>query len=299
MWDLEVDVVCLGAGPSTLASAVATTDIGASVLLATPLAERREARSNVAVQQRVGGFLGSWARLGMDAETDQYLSAITEDACSPGDMSGDSRLTMRTVSPVPKDGAVAAFVGARLGAWNATCLASAYGMLFTSVSGWRTTPMRTEDGQSLEVQPLGSVSTADLAAGFNATSWLQGQLRTRGVDAHRYTELERIVFDNGRIVGVELVTPDGLMAVGVRHGLSLSSGDPMAVDLPRTVAGPESEDLQLCIVGQPASRFRRVELLGTAMPPRPMCRMSGRQLRDGMRVARALPSGFRSCGKPR
>lgn len=297
MWDIEVDVVCLGAGPGTLASAVVSTDLGASVLLATPVVQDEEVRRNVAVQQRVGGFLGSWTRLGMDAETDEYLTAIAEDSCSPGDFSGDSRLTMRTVSAAPKGGAVEAFVGSRLGTWNATCLASPYGMLFSSVSGWRTAQMRAADGQSLEVQAVGPVSAADLATGFDATEWLRGQLGARGIDAHRVTDLERIVFEDGRIIGVELATPDGVMAVRVRHGLSLSSGEPMRADLAPTITGDEAEDLQLCIVGQAASRFLRIELLGTAMRPRPMCRPSGKRLRDGN--ARALPSGAWRCGKSR
>lgn len=299
MWDIEVDVACVGAGPSALAGAVATADMGATVLLATPSADREPARSNVALQQRVGGFLGSWARLDMDEETDHYLTALVEDYCAPGDFSGDSRMTVRAVSAMPSGGSAAAFIGSRLGKWNATCLASPYGLLFSNVSGWRTSKMRTEDGQSIEVQALGTVSSADLAAGFDATWWLRSEARARGVEEHRFTELRRIVFDDGRIVGVELDTADGVLAVGIRRGLALSSGSAPAGQLPRTVHSAGGEDLQLCIVGQPASRFLRVELLGTAVPERPLCTASGRRLRDALRDTRSLPSLAGRCGKPR
>lgn len=298
MWDIEVDVACIGAGPSALAGAVATADSGGTVLLATPSADPGPTRSTVAVQQRVGGFLGSWARVDMDAETDLYLAALAEDYRTPADPVGDSRMTVRAVRAMPTGGAPDAFIGSRLGKWNATCLASPYGLLFSSVSGWRTSKMRTEDGQSIEVQPVGTVSAADLTAGFDATWWLRSEARARGVEEHRFTELRRIVFDDGRIVGIELDTADGVLAVGIRRGLALSSSSAPA-GLPRTVHPAGVEDLQLCIVGQSASRFLRIELLGTAVPERPLCTASGRYLRDALRDTRPLPSLVGRCGKPR
>lgn len=299
MWDIEVDVACVGAGPSAVAGAVATADMGATVLLATPSAECGPARSTIAVQQRVGGFLGSWAHLDMDEATGHYLTALAEDYRVPGDFSGDSRMTVRAVRAMPAGGAAEAFIGSRLGKWNAACLASPYGLLFSSVSGWRTSKMRTEDGQSIEVQPIGTVSAADLTAGFDAAWWLRSEARARGVEERRFTELRRIVFDNGRIVGIELSTADGVLSVGVRRGLALSSGSAPTGQLPPTVHPTGVEDLQLCIVGQAASRFLRIELLGMAVPERPLCAASARQLRDALRDTRSLPSLAGRCGKPR
>jgi hypothetical protein len=298
MWDIEVDVACVGAGPSTIASAVATKDLGASVLLATPTAEPRDARSGVAVRQRVGGFLGSWVRPDMDGETDRYLTALAEDFWTPAGFSGDSRMTVRTVTATPSGTAPEPFIGSRLGAWNATCLASPYGMLFSSVSGWRTARMRADDGQSLEVMRVGDVTAADVTGGFDAGGWLRSQAGDRGLEDHRFTDLERIVFDNGRLIGIELSTPDGVLAVGIRHGLALSSGEP-TLELPRTVDCAAAGDLQLSIVGQAASRFLRIELLGTTVPERPSCSASGRRLRQAMRETRPLPSVAGRCGKVR
>jgi hypothetical protein len=297
MWDIEVDVACVGAGPGTLASAVASVDAGVSVFLATPDLQRREGRSNLTVQERVRGFLGSWARADMDDETGRYLSALTEDFRAPGAVDRAPALPVRTVSAVRNDGAVKTFVGSKLGAWQSTCLASPYGMLFTNVSGWRTAPMRTEDGQSVEVQHVASVSRAELADGFDATEWLQAQADSRDIRDHRFTDLERIVFDGGRIVGIELVTPDGVLAVGVRHGLSLTSSDSALT--PPVVAPVGTDDLQLCLVGQAASRFLRVELLGTALQERPLCTASGRQLHAALRDSRPFRSGAGRCGKLR
>jgi hypothetical protein len=285
MWDIEVDVACVGAGPGTLASAVASVDAGVSVFLATPEPECRE------------GFLGSWARADMDDETNRYLTALTEDFRAPRDDDRAPALPMRTVSAVRKDGVVKTFVGSRLGAWQSACLASPYGMLFSSVSGWRTAPMRTDDGQSVEVQHVATVSRADLADGFDATEWLQAQASARGIAGHRFTDLERLVFEDGRIVGIELATPDGLLAVGIGHGLALTSSDSALT--PPVVAPAGTDDLQLCIVGQAASRFLRVELLGTALQERPLCAASGRQLHAALRETRSLRSGAGRCGKLR
>ena len=297
MWDIEVDIACVGAGPSPLAGAVASRDHGATVLLATPNVERSGTRSTTAVKQRVGGFLGSWARADMDEETGAYLTALAEDL-SRHHCAADSRMTVRTVSAMPSDGADAAFIGSRLRSWNATCLASPYGMVFSSVSGWRTTRMRAEDGQSLEVQPVGPIGPATVTAGLDATAWLRSQASARGLQEHRFSRLERIVFDDGRIVGIELGTDDGVLAVGIRRGLALSSGEPLAIEPPKN-ADTTAGDLQLCIVGQSASRFLRIELLGTALRKRPACTASGRTLREALRETRPLPSVAGRCGKPR
>lgn len=298
MWDIEVDIACVGAGPSTLAGAVASADMGATVLLATPIVERSGTRSTIALKQRLGGFLGSWARPDMDEETGAYLTALSENFPSSHYGVGNSRMTVRTVSAMPSDCADAAFIGSRLRAWSATCLASPYGMIFSSVSGWRTRRMRAEDGQSLEVQPVGSISSANITAGLDTTAWLRSGVSARGLEDHRFTRLERIVFDDGRIVGIELGTSDGVLAVGIRRGLALSSGEPLAIQPPKEVDA-FTGDLQLCLVGQSASRFLRVELLGTALRKRPACTASGRALREALRETRPLPSVAGRCGKAR
>jgi hypothetical protein len=300
MWDTEVDVACIGAGLGALASAIATADAGGEVLVAAPYGERGASRSGIAVQQRVSGFLHSWARPDLDVETHEYLAALTDDL-APSARPEDAHLTVRTVRPRPTSGAVEPFVGARLRDWNAQCLASPYGMLFSTVSGWRTTPMRASDGQSLEVQSIGSINPADLAVGHALSDWVVDRARERDIAVHEASPLDRIVFEDGRIVGVVLSTSDGPFAVGVRCGLVVSSSEP-SVDPDPLLAPSSSDDLQVCVVGQSASRFHRVELLEMApaeSPLRPTCTASGLQLRAGMRDARTAPSSSGSCGKLR
>ena len=47
MWDIEVDVACVGAGIGALASAIATADAGGEVLVAAPSIERDETSAAV------------------------------------------------------------------------------------------------------------------------------------------------------------------------------------------------------------------------------------------------------------
>jgi hypothetical protein len=304
MWDLEVDLACIGAGVGSLASAISTVDLGADVLLAIPSTERRGPASAVAVDRRVGGFLGSWSPTVTDAETDEYFAALSHGLESIGGGAEDSRLPVREVRAVTADDrTVAPFVGANLPEWNAKCLASQYGLLHTSLSGWRTKSVRASDGQLLEVHAVASIDSAELAGGCTISDWMLQKLRERDVDMREHSALERIVFEDGRVVGVVLATPDGPLRVGVRHGLSVSSRDPFVAPAEPLVAPSGPDGLQVSIVGQPASRFLRVELVDTVaaeFPVKPMCTASGRQLLAGLRVPpRGLPSRAGRCREVR
>jgi hypothetical protein len=304
MWDLEVDLACIGAGVGTLASAISTADLGADVLLAIPSTERRAPASSVAVHRRLGGFLRSWSPSVSDAETDEYFAALSHGLESIDHGAEDFRLPVREVRAVTADDrTVAPFVGANLREWNAKCLASQYGLMYTSLSGWRTKTVRTSDGQSLEVRDIGSIDSAELTNGCTISDWMLQKLGERDVDMRAQSALERIVFEDGRVVGVVLATPDGPLRVGVRHGLSISSRDPFVAPTEPLVAPAGPDGLQVCIVGQSASRFLRVELLDTVaaeFPVKPTCTASGRQLLAGLRVPpRALPSSAGRCREVR
>jgi hypothetical protein len=301
MWDLEVDVACIGAGVGTLASAVATANQGADVLLARPPERRPRAGTPVAVERRVGGFLRSWAPVVADVETEKYFAALSHGLAPLAGRPDDTRLTVRQVRAVASDdGTVEPFVGANLRDWNAQCLASQYGLLYTSLSGWRTNSMRTPDGRSLEVQPVAAISSADLADGATIADWMFSKVRERDVDVHTDSTLERLVFEDGRIVGVVLATSDGPLAVGVRHGLSVSTRDSFVAPTDPLITPSGPDGLQLCIVGQAASRFLRVEVVDTMpaeFPVKPMCGASGRQLRAGLRATPRMPSSVGRCRK--
>jgi hypothetical protein len=285
-----------------MASAIATVDQGAEVLLATPPIERPGSPSAVAVGHRVGGFLRSWLSEVTDVETDEYFAALSHGLESVGSRTDDFGLTVRKVSAFTADGGtVEPFVGANLRDWNAQCLSSQYGMLYTSLSGWRTKSMRASDGKSYEVQPVASLDPAELATGCTISDWMLGKVRERNVDVRQDSALQRIVFEDGRIVGVVLTTSDGPLAVRVRHGLSVSPSDRFVAPADPLVVPSAPDGFQVCVVGRSASRFFRVELVQTVpadVPVRPMCTASGRQLLASLREQpRALRSSAGRCRK--
>ena len=303
MWDIEVDVACVGAGVSILGTAMAGIDAGAEVLVASPAAEHEGAGTSVAVKQQVGGFLRSWSRVDLDVETEQYITAMSEELAPDSEMDDSGRVTVRTVKPVAADDdTVETFVGSRLSQWSTQCLISPYGMTYSTASGWWTvSQMRASDGQVLDVQRLGSINPVELADGNVINDWMLGQIRARDIDVRMSSPMERILFEDGRIIGVELSTPDGLLAVGVRHGLAVSSRDSFVGQADPVLAPSNSTELQVCLVGLPASRFLKIELLDTVadIPVRALCTATGRQLRDGMRESRSMTSVAGRCGKAR
>jgi hypothetical protein len=262
MWDEEVDVVCTGSGIAGLAHAVAVVDMGGEVFVAGSRGDSEPAGSSVAVRSRVDRL--HWLEVDVpDPETNEYFAALSSDLGPLTRSARDVDVPIRVVDhaePVDPRGAVAPFVGGRLRDWAARCLVSPYGYLYTRVSDWPSTTMRTVDGESLEVAEIGSItSDPDNIAG-SVLDWLTAQARDRRIEVHQATSLQRIVFEDGDVVGAEFATPDGPLAVRARHGVTVAGGGPQV-----TVAAgqplPADDTLRICLVGQTASRFGRVELL--------------------------------------
>jgi hypothetical protein len=294
MWDTEVDLVCIGAGIGGLASAIATVDAGEDVIVA----DTGQVAPSVA---NLGTARGWLQHDGVDVETEDFLAAVVEGLDPVVRPSGASRVPMRVVRPSPPDGrTLDPFVGATIRAWDAQCFGSPYGTLHSSVFGWQRTRMRSSDGESIDVIPIGDIDWHDGLGEADLLEWMGGQAYDRDVDVLAATSLQRIVFEEGLIVGVVLDTPDGPYAVGTRRGVTLSPPDnaPPAAD--RLVDPSEGDRKQVCLVGRTASRFGRVELLTTAAPAgvaEPLCPASGRQLRGHLRESRPVPSDVWRCGK--
>lgn len=256
MWDEIVDVVSVGAGPGGLACAVAAVDAGLDVFVAVPGAGAATDPAPGADATR------GWLPVVSDAETMAYFDALVEElptAPLPGD---PAALQIRALHEVEVDTSrrahVETFVGSRLVTWAAHCLASPYGLLFTRVEHWPAGTMRTTDGESFQVavfdEPAEPASTfADRLDAFVAD---------RDIDVFANRRLERIVFEEGRIVGVVVDSPDGPWAVRARVGIAMTSERPAPPDT-RIL----DTDSRIALVGLTASRFGRVEVLSTAAAP--------------------------------
>ena len=256
MWDEIVDVVSVGAGPGGLACAVAAVDAGLDVFVASPDADAvPDPASDPEVTR-------GWLPVVTDAETMAYFDALADELPTvqlPGD---PAALQIRALHEVQVDTSrraqVETFVGSRLGTWAAACIASPYGLLFTRVDHWPTNTMRTTNGKSFQVAALDeSTHTPGTFA-----DRLGALVADRDIDVFADRRLERIVFEEGRIVGVVVEGPHGSWAVRARVGIAMTSERPAPPDT-RIL----DTDSRIALVGLTASRFGRVEVLSTADVP--------------------------------
>jgi hypothetical protein len=299
MWDTEVDIAVIGAGIGGLANAIATVDAGGEVLVADAFAPLPRDAANVAVRERVEARQDVLLPTTLDVETNEYLAALVEGL--PTDGARDATVPRRNARNLSREEVsgrvVEPFIGSRLNGWAEKCVSSPYGLLYTSMRNWPTTTMRSGDGQSIEVLSVGTVDWADGFGEGALRQWVTDQARQRDIDVQTASTLQRIVFEEGVIVGVVLDTPEGPLAVRTRSGVTMSPG---GVD-PETEAvtgGTTGDRLQVCLVGRTASRFGRVELLATEpAAARPTCTGSRRQIREGMHEARQQSLQGWRCGE--
>lgn len=303
MWDEEVDVAVIGAGIGGLATALATVEAGGEVLVVDPYSEVRGHAPAGVLRERVGALRRSLLPDTADFETNEYLAAVTDGVLKPVEPAVGAAVPRREARNLTSDEAYGRFVepffGSRLNAWASQCISSPYGLLYTSMRNWPTTSMRSAGGESIEVFSVGSMPWADDLGEVALRGWLTAQAKDREVEIRTNCPLERIVFEEGLIVGVVVSTPDGPRAVRTRAGITFAPADQADDDVDGDLAPAAADRLQVCIVGRTASRYARVELLDTepANPSRPTCTGSRKQLRDGLHdTHRPSLDGWR-CGK--
>jgi len=300
-WDEEVDVVCTGSGIAGLAHAVAIVDKGGEVFVADSRGEAEPRGTSVAVRSRVDRL--HWLEVDVrDPETNEYFAALSSDLGPLTRSARDVDVPIRVMDhaePVDPRGVVAPFVGGRLRDWAARCLVSPYGYLYTSVSDFRSTPLRTVDGDSLQVAEIGSITPDPANIVGSVVDWLIAQARDRRIDVRQATSLERIVFEDGDVMGAEFTTPDGPLAVRARHGVTVGSGGPQVTIAAGQPLPAGEATLRLCLVGQTASRFGRVELLTSeplAARAASTCRPVTRRLQANLHETHSHLQTWR-CGK--
>jgi hypothetical protein len=300
-WDEEVDVVSTGAGIAGLAHAVAVVDTGGDVFVADSRRDTEPTGTSVAIRSRVDRL--HWLQVDVpDQETNEYFAALSSDLGPLTRTARDVEVPIRVVDhpePAHPRSVVAPFVGARLRDWAARCLVSPYGYLYTRVSDWRSTTLRTVDGESLEVAEIGSITPDPANVGGSVLDWLTAQARNRCVEAHQATSLQRIVFEEGDVVGAVFTTPDGPLAVRARHGVTVASGGSPTLMASGQPLPADGATLRVCLVGQTASRFGRLELLTSEPLHRgaaSTCRPVSRRLHANLHETHSHLQTWR-CGK--
>jgi hypothetical protein len=257
-WDDEVDVLCTGSGVGGLATAIAAVDAGVDVFVADSLG------LDVA-----------------DDETNLYFDELSQDLCVPVHRAPAIDMPIRVnedlVPAASTSRRVEPFIGSRLRDWAASCVASPYGFLYSRVAERTAVTMRSSRGESFEVAAIGSIELGPDLPQVVLDDWVYTQARARGIEVCTDSPLQRIVFEDGHVLGAVLDTPSGAFSVRARHGVLVSTG---GHDLGGTVPSdfPERATLQVSLVRQAPSRFGRIELLTTQplrRTPHTTCRPIG------------------------
>jgi hypothetical protein len=231
-WDETVDVLCVGTGPGVLAYGIFCAASDLDVLIV----ESPE----------------------LDEQTAQWCAIMTSDLAGVAPSAQLSLLHAEPVAPVRINDRtkLETFVGEDLRQWSASCLASAFGVMFTEVPD--LDPMRTADGLSITAGPAGSYRFAERPPGAALARWLREQADDLlGPASDR---LAGLVTDEGRIAGVDLHTDDGPRRIAATKGVAIGVG-PVPDGWPEQ---PELDGLtvEVAVVSRIAGRFARVELLG-------------------------------------
>lgn len=297
-WDAEVDVLCIGAGIGGLATAIAAVDAAADVMVTGALRadDGRWVRGNEVRCGTLGAVLD--ARIDAfgvprgvadeepESESDEagevhpaepaaeqpldvtavYFAALTAevDADVSAQPSNGRSVPTRTVrEPTESEThsrSIETFFGARLLDWARVCLGSATGALYSTVRGWTAETLRDASGTTLRLSSLGPIEWNAGDGLDELFDWLAAAAAERDIAVSPDSTLESLLFEDRRIIGAELNTPDGLYFVRARHGVVISP-DFTNVGAPAENAAPPAGALEVCIVGHPASRFARVELV--------------------------------------
>lgn len=281
IWDDEVDVVCCGSGFGGLATAIAAVDADQEVFIARSATEP------------VPGMAAAWLGAAVaDQETLDYFEALSGDLgpLVPGPRDSDiaTRVAIDLAPAVPA-ARIEPFFGARLRDWAAQCLVSPYGVLYTRVSSRGADLMKTRSGEEFQAKIIGTVEPdGGLSAASAVNEWLLAQARDRGIQISADSTLQRIVFEDGQVLGAVMLTPDGPFAVRARHGVAVAPGGrPTGAQAAPTPFADPAQPLQVCLVGHSASRFERIELLSseaaTDQARSAYCRSN--RVHDGLRDA--------------
>jgi hypothetical protein len=300
-WDEELDVVCAGSGVAGLASAISVADSGGDVLVVDSFGDPASTESPAPFRARVDRPHPWFGVEVGDSETNEYFAALSADlgplSRSTWDVDVPIRVVHQPVS-VGSSRTVAPFVGARLRDWTARCLASPYGYLHTRVCDGQSTTLHTADGEAIEVAEIGSMTPDPGNIGGSVFDWLTVQARDRRIEVYPGT-LQQLVFDEGAVVGAVFTTRDGPLAIRARHGVTVATGGPQINTGASHQLSAGDTALRVCLVGQTASRFGRVELLTSeplAQCATSTCRPVNRQLPVRVHETQT-PSHAWRCGK--
>jgi hypothetical protein len=261
-WDHEVDVICVGAEGSVLATGAVAANAGLDVYVG--ISASRAADSELAASL---GYQGS------DKQTTDYLTgfdfAFDEIDHEP------PRWPVRTVQEMtppklqPRPPAVVQpFFGAQLEPWALQCASAPSGVVYSQVGKRQMAEMRSSrTGVTVEAAVVGSLALRPDRPALPLITWLREVATVAGLDPRPGVRLVELVFDEAGLAGAALDTIEGPLKVRARQNLIIGIGDPFAGQMRPLVTGSEPVTAHICLVSKAASRFGQLEMILTNEPP--------------------------------
>jgi hypothetical protein len=252
-WDEEVDVVCTDTGMAGWATAISAADADVEVFLADARGERSVAADNA---------MPGWFDFGDDEANAVYRGELTADLDHEALVQRGADLPVRrTGELVPaRRRPRPPFHGSRLRQWTVECITASTGFLYTQVTDWTSETMDCGQGDLVRVTEIGSVTPELVDPVGSVVEWLTAEALDRDVAPCPVARFDRLVFEEGAVIGAVFSTDAGTLAIRARHGVLVCRKEIPAVnDFSRSRSG--LPDLRIALIGKEASRFGRVELL--------------------------------------
>ena len=253
-WDLEVDVVCLGAEGGVLAAGVVAANAGFDVYpgrhgigrgggdLAAPVGYRGGGRPDDEAPRRLRlRIRGRWPRA-------QLLA----------------RPRGRSIVAPPRSGrrgAIEPFFGAALEQWAYRCAAAPHGLVYDRVTKRQMTEMRSTRGEKVEATIVGSVELSPGLPALSMSTWLRATAAEADLLPDTAVRLVKLIFEDDAVAGALIDTDDGVLAVRARENLIIGVGDPAGDRTHPLVSATEPVTVNVCLVSKAASRFGELEIV--------------------------------------
>lgn len=252
-WDLEVDVVCLGAEGGVLAAGIVASNAGFDVFMG--VMESADGSGDLAAPV---GYKGG------DAQTTRHLAGF--DYAFGGGGRAHSFWPVRAVEDVApprpgRRGAIEPFFGAELEQWAYRCAAAPHGLVYDRVTKRQMTEMRSTRGEKVEATIVGSVDLSPGLPALSMSTWLRATAAEADLLPDTAVRLVKLIFEDDAVAGALIDTDDGVLAVRARENLIIGVGDPAGDRTHPLVSATESVTVNVCLVSKAASRFGELEIV--------------------------------------
>ncbi|RDH75075.1 hypothetical protein DVS77_28440 [Mycolicibacterium moriokaense] len=255
-WDLEVDVVCIGAEAGVLAAGIVAANADLDVYL------------GVSESADGGDLAASLSYRGGDGLTTKHLAGF-DYAFGGGPGRAQNRWPVRAVEQIApprsnRRATIEPFHGAALEQWAQRCAAAPSGLVYNRVTRRGMTAMRScTRGEKVEAAVVGSVELAPGSPALSVSTWLTGQAAAAGLQPDAGVRLLKLIFEDG-VAGALIETPDGVLAVRARENLIVGIGDTPAERNRALVGATAAVTMSVSLVSKAASRFAELEILTAA-----------------------------------